>query len=366
MLIPHFGGGGAEQVIALLAKGLSSKKYEIHVGLITGTVSSPETLPPEVVVHALGATRVRASVFRLLKLVRKTNPDVILSGIAHLNFLVLLLGPFYPSGTRVLVRQNGTVSSALAFGNLPWYTRSLYRLLYPHAHCVICQTRAMAEDMVHEIGISRDRLAVLPNPVDVAAIRRSMAQVSDAWNNWRGPGPHLLAVGRLSREKGFDLLLQALNMVRQQFPDADLIVAGSGPEEASLKTECGTLGIDANVRFVGQVTHPYSYFPGADVFVLSSRQEGLPNSLLEAASAGLPLVALPASAGIVDLLREQPGTWLAEEISARALAASLLSALQTVHPGERFAHSFVEQFAMDKAIRAYEDLIDATLKAARP
>jgi glycosyltransferase involved in cell wall biosynthesis len=363
MLIPHLGGGGAEQVIALLAKCLSSKKYEIHVGLITGTVSSPESLPPEVLVHALGATRVRTSFFRLLKLVRTTNPDVILSGIAHLNFLVLLLRPFYPSGTRVLVRQNGTVSSALAFGNLPWYTRLLYRLLYPHAHCVICQTRAMAEDMMREIGISRDRLAVLPNPVDVAAIHRSMAQESNAW---KGPGPHLLAVGRLSREKGFDLLLQALDMIRQQFPDADLIIAGSGPEEANLKTQCGMLGIETNVLFVGQAPHPYAYFHGADVFVLSSRQEGLPNSLLEAASAGLPIVALPASAGIVDLLQEQPGTWLAPETSARALAASLLSALQTVHPGERFAHSFVEQFAMDRAIHAYEDLIDATVKEGRP
>ncbi len=366
MLIPHLGGGGAEQVISLLAKGLSSKKYEIHVGLITGTVSSPESLPPEVELHVLGATRVRASFFPLLNLVRETNPDVILSGIAHLNFLVLLLRPLYPSQTRVLVRQNGTVSSALAFGNLPWYTRSLYRLLYRHAHCVICQTRAMAEDMMREIGISRDRLAVLPNPVDAAAIRRSMAQASNAWNSWQGPGPHLLAVGRLSREKGFDLLLQALNIIRQQFPDAGLIVAGSGPEAANLKAQCGELGIDANVRFVGQVAHPYAYFPGADVFVLSSRQEGLPNSLLEAASAGLPIVALPASAGIVDLLREQPGTWLAPEASARALAASLLAALQTVHPGERFAHSFAEQFAMDKAIHAYEDLIDATIKEGRP
>lgn len=363
LLIPHLGGGGAEQVIALLAKGLSAKKYEIHLGLITGAVYSPETLPPDVVVHALGVRRVRASFLGLLKLVRRTNPDVIISGIAHLNFLVLLLRPFYPPGTRVLVRQNGTVSSALAFGNLPRYTRLLYRLLYRHADRVICQTRAMAEDMIREIGIPRDRLAVLPNPVDVAAIRRSVAQGSYAW---RGPGPHLLGVGRLSREKGFDLLLQALNIIRRQFPNADLLIAGSGPEEATLRTQCGMLGIEAHVCFAGQVAHPYAYFRGADVFVLSSRHEGLPNSLLEAASAGLPIVALPASIGIVDLLQEQPGTWLAAEISARALAASLLSALQTVHPGERFAHSFVEQFAMDRAIQAYEDLIDATIKRGRP
>ena len=362
LLIPHLGGGGAEQVIALLAKGLSAQKYEIHLGLITGTVCCPEILPPEVVVRPLGATRVRTSFLRLLRLMRKTKPDVVLSGIAHLNFLVLLLRPFYRPGTRVLVRQNDTVSSALASGNLPRYTRLLYRLLYRHADRVICQTSAMAEDMMQEIGIPRERLAVLANPVDVVGIRRS---VSQAPNAWLGPGPHLLAVGRLSKEKGFDLLLHALVTVRDMYPNAELIIAGSGPEQAPLKEQCGMLGIEANVRFVGQVAHPYAYFRGADAFVISSRHEGLPNSLLEAASAGLPIVALPASGGVVNLLENQPATWLAQEISAPALAASLLSALKTLQPGERFAHPFVEQFAMDRAIHAYEDLIDATVDQRR-
>jgi len=95
--------------------------------------------------------------------------------------------------------------------------------------------------------------------------------------------------------------------------------------------------------------------------VLPSRHEGLPNALLEAASGGLPLVALPASGGIMDLLRDQPGVWLAPEVSAEALAASLLTALRALRPGERFAHPFVETFRIDRAISAYENLIDRML-----
>ena len=116
----------------------------------------------------------RAGAFRLLRLVRRVKPGLILSGIFHLNFLVLLLRPFFPYGTRVLVRQNGTVSSALAFGGLPWTTRLLYRLLYRRADRVICQTQAMAEDLAQELGLPEDRLAVLPNPVDVEEIRHSI------------------------------------------------------------------------------------------------------------------------------------------------------------------------------------------------
>jgi glycosyltransferase involved in cell wall biosynthesis len=359
LLIPHLGGGGAEQVIALLARGLSRDKYELHLGLIIQANVGPEHLPPWVSIHALGASRVRAAAFQLLRLVRRLEPDAILSGMAHLNFLVLLLRPFFPQGTRVLVRQNGTVSAALAFGGLPGSTRLLYRVLYRHADRVICQTTAMAKDLAGELGIPEERLAVLPNPVDVDEIRDAIEENPDLWTD---PGPHLLAVGRLSWEKGFDLLLRAMVTVREQFPQADLVIAGAGPEETALKALCRELGLEASVRFAGHIDRPSACFPGASVFVLSSRQEGLPNALLEAAAGGLPIVAAPASEGVADLLRGQPGVWLAPEVSASALAATLLAALEVLRPGERFAHSFIDEFRLDRAIHAYEDLIDSVLK----
>jgi glycosyltransferase involved in cell wall biosynthesis len=67
----------------------------------------------------------------------------------------------------------------------------------------------------------------------------------------------------------------------------------------------------------------------------------MPNALLEAVAAGLPLVATPASGGVVDLLRGRPGTWLAPEISAEALAATIIAALRTIRRGERFSHDFL-------------------------
>jgi glycosyltransferase involved in cell wall biosynthesis len=201
-------------------------------------------------------------------------------------------------------------------------------------------------------------LAVLPNPVEVEEIRASIGLHPATWV---GSGAHLLAVGRLSREKGFDLLLRALVAVRAEFPGVSLLIAGTGAEEAALKAECRALGVEKAVCFAGYVERPVEYFPGATLFVLSSRHEGLPNALLEAAAAGLPIVALPASEGMVELLRGQPGVWLASEVSAEALAATLVSALSALRPGERFSYEFVEQFRIDRAIAAYEALIDQSL-----
>jgi glycosyltransferase involved in cell wall biosynthesis len=359
LLIPHLGGGGAERVMELLARGLDREKYELHLAVITQAEVCEKSMPDWVHLHALGAKRVRAGAYRLLVLIHQLKPDLILSGMFHLNFLVLLLRPFFPGKTRVLVRQNGTVSTSLALGLQPWYTRVLYRLLYRNANRVICQTQSMAEDLARELRLAESQLGVLPNPVDMEEIRGFTGANPELK---AGRDPHLLAVGRLSREKGFDLLLRAFLLVREQYPGACLTIAGTGPEEARLKADCAALGLDSSVDFTGQIAHPWTLFPDATVFVLSSRNEGMPNALLEAAAGELPIVALPASGGVVDLLRGQPGVWLAPEISAEALAASLLEALGSLRPGERFIHSFVEEFRMDRAVHAYEKQIDRALK----
>jgi glycosyltransferase involved in cell wall biosynthesis len=194
----------------------------------------------------------------------------------------------------------------------------------------------MAEDLAREAGIPSGQIAVLPNPVDVEGILAARGMPSA----WSGDGPHLLAAGRLAPEKGFDLLIEALVKVRKRFPGIDLTIAGSGAEKAALQA----LGHDEKFgdafRIAECLDTPYALFPGATLFVLSSRYEGMPNALLEAAAAGLPLVATPASGGVVDLLRGQKGAWLAANVSSDALANALILALESIRPGDRFRHAF--------------------------
>jgi len=363
LLIPHLGGGGAERVFALLARELSREKYELHLGIVTSSGAAADAPWPGVTVHTFGATRVRYAALPLLGLVRSLKPKVIVSGMFHLNFLVLLLRPLFPRATRILVRQNGTVSASLAQDALPVYTRLLYRLLYRRADRVVCQTDAMANDLARELALDADRMVVLPNPVDVDSIRAAVQHNPDKWT---GAGPHMLAVGRLSREKGFDLLLEAFSSLQKLFPAAGLLIAGEGPEETALRSQCRALGLETAVRFAGYVEHPEEHFTGAALFVLPSRHEGMPNALLEAAAAGLPIVALPASDGVTGLLRGQPGAWLAPQVSAAALGTTLLQALGELKPGQRFKHAFIEPYRMDRATRAYQELIDATIEERQP
>jgi glycosyltransferase involved in cell wall biosynthesis len=359
LLIPHLGGGGAERVIATLARCLNPQKYEVHLGLATQSTQEAQSLAQLKIVHALGSRRVRYSGWKILQLVWRVRPAVILSGMAHLNVLVLALRPFFPSRTRVVVRQNGAPSATLApWGNSHLVSR-IYCAAYNRADTVICQTRQMAEELQCELGMNSAKMVVLFNPVDIQGIGASATATPPVLTS---PGPRLLAIARLAPEKGIDLLLEAFAGVRRRFPAADLEIAGSGSCEPALRIQCKTLGIEEQVRFLGNVAEPASLFHRSSLFVLSSRQEAMPNALLEAAAAGLPIVALPASPGLTALLRGQSGIWLASEISAKALENALYDALSSIHAGQRFQHSWIEAFDLKNAIPAYENVIDRALQ----
>ncbi len=363
LLVPHLGGGGAERVTLLLARELCAERYVVHLGLVTERhLRHQFDVPASTHVHPLGANRVRGGVLKILLLIWKVRPQIILSNMAHLNFMVLLLRPLFPHGTRVIVRQNGTVSAMLQGDSFPRQKRLLYRTLYQHAEKVICQTNAMADDLERLAPKLKGQIVVLANPVDVENVR---AAARNAQSHWGGPGPHILAVGRLSFEKGLDLLLRAMAEVKKEFPAANLAIAGSGPEEASLKELCSNLSLNEDVHFLGAVPVPVEHFPGATVFVVASRHEGMPNALLEAAAAGLPIVATPASEGLVDLLNGKDGVWLAESTTAEALSAALRRAFRILKPGQRFPHLWMENFRMENAISAYEQLLDETLEKKR-
>ncbi|MGC1422623.1 MAG: glycosyltransferase [Terracidiphilus sp.] len=359
LLIPHLGGGGAEHIAATLMQYLSAKKYELHLGLMTASVQAPEDPLPSNAIHTLGAGRVRFGAWRLLRLVWRLRPAVILSGMAHLNLLVLALRPLFPARTRVFVRQNGALSATLATWRNPGLARRIYAAVYKHADRVICQTRSMAEELQTELGVDSAKLTVLPNPVDVRGIREAATGAKDVLTS---PGPHLLAIARLAPEKGIDLLLEAFAGVLRSFPDADLEIAGVGSCESALRAQCEKIGIEERVKFLGNVAEPASHFRGASLFVLSSRHEGMPNALLEAAAAGLPIAAVPSSPGLGELLATQPGVWLASEIAAKALENALCAALSSIHSGQRFQHSWIEPFDLTNAIPAYEDVIDCALQ----
>lgn len=357
LLIPHLGGGGAERVLANLARYLDPASFEIHLVLFVPDLPGAIAPPAWVHTHRFERKRVRNGWRPLLTLLRKLKPDVILSGMAHLNFLVLLLKPALPRHTAVLVRQNTTASSS-AEG---WFGRLAYRLLYPLADAIVCQSESMARDLVEYFAVPESKLRVLANPIDVEGIRTSISRIKEPSPWPEGAWPRVLCVGRLAYEKGFDLMLRAIASLKPTYPQLHAILIGEGRERQALEELARDLQLDETVTFSGHRTDIAPFYSGATLFVLPSRYEGMPNALLESAAAGLPLVATPCCEGVVQLLEDAPGAWLSEHRTAESLAECMAGALEQLAAlpvkARRFEHRFIAPFEAGIAIEAYASML---------
>lgn len=139
---------------------------------------------------------------------------------------------------------------------------------------------------------------------------------------WPGPGRRVLALGRLHPNKGFDVLVRALALL----PDARLVIAGEGPERASLERLARECGVAERLHLPGWAADPGPFLAACEVFVSSSRHEPLGNMVLEAWGAGRPVVAAAAQ-GPSELIADGATGLLAPVDAPEPLAAAIAHVL---------------------------------------
>jgi glycosyltransferase involved in cell wall biosynthesis len=144
------------------------------------------------------------------------------------------------------------------------------------------------------------------------------------------------SVGRLSEQKGFDILIDAAARAMKIAPETHLLIVGEGPLDQMLRQQAADLGIAQQVTFTGQRTDVERLLQAMDVFACSSRWEGLSTVIMEAMAAGVPIVATDIP-GNRELLRHGENAWLVNAQEAAALAEALLQAKQNPVKMQEFA-----------------------------
>jgi len=358
-LAPSFaaGVGGAERVITILLRHLDHSRFECHLALVGEGRAFLEDIPGDVTVHHLGVSRMRYCVPAIVKLSRQIEPDTILSTVVFLNAMLMLARPFLSGRPRILLREASLPSAFLAqVARNPRILKWMYRRLYPKADQIICLCDAGIDDMVEHLGISRNKLVRIYNPVDVEMVRR---QAEGSESPYTGPGPHVMAMGRLQREKAYDVLLRAFSSVLKAFPQAQLAILGEGPLEAQLKEQAAELGGDHAVAFPGFQKNPWPYVKHADLFVLASRFEGLPNALLEALALGTPIVATDCPGGVREIQKSVAEIILVPPEDHVALAAGIIATLskpKSERPSSRQVAESLSDFDLLNVVREYSQL----------
>jgi glycosyltransferase involved in cell wall biosynthesis len=323
------------------------------LAIIDKTGPMAHDIPDNAPIHGFKAGQVRYALPVLLRLCRSLKPDTDVSTLPHLNLGLIAGKVFFPSHTGLIVREANTPSLRLRHTSYPRLYRFLYRTLYPHADRIICNAVYVKKDLESTFAISPQKINVISNPVDVERISRAKL---DGPKRYPAQGRHLVAVGRLNRQKGFDLLLKAFHHALQEVPDLQLTIVGDGPDESYLRGMANELGVSTAVTFEGYQENPYPFMAQADLLVSSSRWEGLPNVVLEALACGTPVVAFDCPGGTQEIIRNEENGWLVPTGDTDSLGDKIVE-LMAQKKYARRRDLLPATFFCDNVVRAYENLL---------
>lgn len=294
-VLPNFNGGGAERVTIQLANGLASRGHEVHLVTLNSRGPLKDHLSSCVQLHDLNAGRLRQGIFRLISRLKHTKPDVVFSTFAYISVVIILARSILPKNTRLWIREANLPSLSLEGSRKLRFLRKATRLSYRRADLVVASSQRMMREFTSDFSIPGQKLQILPNPVDVEAIRSALVSPRSAMQS----GRRFVASGRLTWQKGFDRLLQAFS--DPGFAKDHLVILGQGELESDLKQLSRDLGCEERVQFAGFVKEPWQIYSDCDAFLLPSRWEGMPNAALEALACGAPVIATPEAGGIEEV-----------------------------------------------------------------
>lgn len=358
--------GGTERAVVSLAQGLMGRGSTITVITLSGEDKDFYSLPEGITRVALNIVpvvraqntlvRFRALVLRLRTLRRTisaTQPDVIVSLLQHVNVLTLLALAGTSSPLVVSERNHPAMQSSGK--QLNW----LRRVTYGRAARLVSVSQDIDRCFT---WLPRAKRAVIHNAVtpefeSVAETRSPRAGVPEK--------KLLVAMGRLTYLKGFDLLLNAFARVAGKHPDWDLIIVGEGELRSELEELREQLGLQDRVVLPGQLSNPFPLLRQAQLFVLPSRGEGFPNVLIEAMACGLPVIAADCPSGPNEIVRDGENGVLVPAQEVVALADAMNRLMSDEAERRRLANGGAEvkeRFSLGKITDAWQELLHQVVK----
>lgn len=363
IFIHSMGAGGAERVTANLANAWAQRGWKISVVTLASVSADFYSLRSDVKRIALNLAgdssdlmgALRANLLRLWtlrRLLRAERPDVVLGMMTGSAVLSILAARGL--GCRVLVSER-IFPPFLPLGRI-W--EGLRRVCYPWAFRVIMQSKEGVTWLKSQIPSAKG--TIIPNPVryPLPAQEPTLSPASFILPERK----LLLAVGRLDRQKGFELLLEAFSALAERYTTWDLVILGEGVERDSLERQIASLRLEARVTLPGRAGNLADWYCRSDLFVLSSRFEGFPNTLLEAMAHGCAVISYDCKTGPSDIIRDQTDGLLVSPVGdVPALTGALISLFDDSALRNRLAQRAVEvrdRYAMEIVQAMWDKLIE--------
>lgn len=351
-VLAGLGAGGAERVVSLLSGEMILRGYEISVV----SFDAPDdpifhSFHPQVEIVRLAVPAgsgpflrgIQASYRRtvsLRRIFKQRRPDVVISFLTKINVLSVAASAGLKIPVIISERNNPAIQSAHPFWAKAWHIAA------SRAAVIVLQTHAIKA--IYPDSVQK-RAVVIPNPV----VPQSHFRVPH-------DGLVLAAVGRLERQKGFDLLIKAFVAIAPEYPNWKLIIWGEGPERPRLQLLADQSGHAAQIELAGNSQTQADWIGNADLFVLSSRYEGFPNVLLEAMSAGLPVISFRCDFGPEEMIANGVDGLLVEPGSIENLSLTLTKLMGNEELRRRLgktARKCRARYEVASIVSKWEDLV---------
>ncbi|MBI1748036.1 MAG: glycosyltransferase family 4 protein [Acidobacteria bacterium] len=361
LVISSLAGGGAERNASIMANYWAARGHQVTVITLAAATTDFYKLHKAVDRVGLGLLSPSANwvaswlntgrrVHRLRQAIQAARPDIIISFVDAMNLLTLMAK--FGLGVPVIVmEQINPAAHPLGPAQSRWR-----RWLYPRAQAIVVLSAATIEWACQ--FVPRHRIHVLPNLVEKAAPE------SNAPASPLPTGRIMVAMGRLTGQKGFDLLLTAFSRCAAKHAGWSLVIMGEGDERRRLDEMAAELGVAGRVLFTGLVKNPVAILSRADLFVLSSRYEGFPLALLEAMACGLPVISFDCPTGPREIIRDGVDGLLVTPQNIVALAETMDHLMTDEQYRRRLAYragEVIERFGVETVMPMWDALVAGLL-----
>jgi GalNAc-alpha-(1->4)-GalNAc-alpha-(1->3)-diNAcBac-PP-undecaprenol alpha-1,4-N-acetyl-D-galactosaminyltransferase len=350
--------GGAERVLSTMANYWAAKGWQITILTFDDGAEPPfYDLDRRIDLQPLGIRSQDGFKFSVSSLkynlrriqvlkqaIVASQPDLVISFVNTTNIMTLLACRGLKVKTIVSEHVHPT------FGRLNKATQLLQKLTYQQADLVTVQTHAA----LSFFPTDRYKTFVIPNPVVLPTSEPIQSQL---YTDDR----HLLAIGKLIPQKGFDLAIKAFAQVAQRYPEWTLTILGEGEMRAELEDLCAELNLEDRVFMPGIVKNIDAHLRKADIFILPSRFEGFPVTLCEAMACGVPVIASNCLSGPREIVHHGLDGMLVKPDSVTALTIGLNQLISD--PGKRqyFSHhapKVLDRFGVEPVMTIWQRAIE--------
>jgi len=358
-----FADGGAEKMLVILANQIAARGELVDIVVANAVGPLAQSVNENVRIIDLKCVRTSAAIWPFIRYLRKERPVGLLTSIIHANIAISIAHFLARSSAKLVLREAGLPQSQLS--DIPALKVSILKLLarwaYRRADAIVSVSKELEPIIRNELGVGSDaRVEVIYNPLasnfDDLCAREPEIDLSEYKDL-----PLIVAMGRLIEAKGFHILLQSILRLKDTHP-VRVMILGEGVYRTELESLARKLGIREQVLLPGYVEFPQPIIQAADVFVLSSFMEGLPNSLIEAVACGTPVVATDCPTGPSEVLENGRLGALIPINDVEAMTEAIRRVLEGDIPVfDRDA--WREKFDLDKIVDQYLSVMDSGYQA---